>query len=382
MTAGIASFEIRPLGAGDAEAFCALRRAVTAQDPVGMGLSLEDELARPLEGFRTQLSSPAPSAVFGAFVGGELAATAAVSRAGAFASVAHKMVMWGVFTRPPFRRRGLSRAVVQAALQHAFASGARRVNLLVYVPNEPALALYRSLGFVECGAEPEAIRLQETCYDGVHMTLAMGPRDAALPSDSPAGSPSLPTDASSPAEPVQPSLTTARLVLRPFVAEDAGDVQRLASDSRIAAGTLLPHPYPDGLAASWIGGHRAAFEARREVVYAVTQRDSGKLVGAASLLGISGRHARAEVGFWIAPEHWGQGYCTEAVRALMAFGADSLGITRFVGRCVAWNVASAAVMVKAGMSPEGRMPAHEFRGGQYVDQLLFGCVLPGREPSC
>lgn len=379
MTGGMAPFEIRRLEAGDAEAFSALRRAVTTQDPVGMGLSLEDELARPLERFREQLSAPAPSAVFGAFVAGELVATAAVSRAGAFASIAHKMLMWGVFTRPPFRRRGLGRAVVQAALAHASASGARRVNLLVYVPNEPALALYRSLGFVECGVEPEAIRLQEQGHDGVHMTLAMERGDAPRPPDpASAGSAGAPAGRSSGTARVQPSLTTARLVLRPFVREDAGEVQRLAGDARVAAGTLLPHPYPDGLAQTWIDGHRAAFEARREVAYAVTQRDGGRLVGAVSLLSMSQAHARAEVGFWIGPEHWGQGYCTEAVRELMAFGAESLGITRFVGRCVDWNAASAAVMVKAGMSPEGRWPKHEFRGGRYVDQLMFGCVLPGR----
>jgi ribosomal protein S18 acetylase RimI-like enzyme len=80
-------------------------------------------------------------------------------------------MMWGVFTHPSLRRRGLSRAVVETTLHHAFAAGVRRVNLLVYVPNEPALALYRSLGFVECGTEPEAIRLRETYFDGVHMTL-------------------------------------------------------------------------------------------------------------------------------------------------------------------------------------------------------------------
>ncbi|HWI83619.1 GNAT family N-acetyltransferase [Ramlibacter sp.] len=178
--------------------------------------------------------------------------------------------------------------------------------------------------------------------------------------------------------PVQPSLTTARLVLRPFVREDAREVQRLAGDSRIAESTLVPHPYPDGLAESWIDGHGPSYRAGREVVYAVTQREGGRLVGAVSLLSVSETHARAEVGFWIGTAYWGRGYCTEAVRALMDFAAASLGITRFVGRCVASNLASAAVMAKAGMSPEGRLPKHEFRGGRYVDQLLFGCLLPGR----
>jgi len=166
------SIAIRRLGASDALAFSDLRREVTQENPVPMGLSFEEELTRTLDGFKAQLSAPLPNAVFGSFVEGELAATAAVSRVGQFASSHHKMVMWGVFTSPRYRRRGLSRMVVVTALRHAFDNGARRVNLQVYVPNEPALALYRTLGFVDCGAEPEAVCLNGSCYDGIYMTLA------------------------------------------------------------------------------------------------------------------------------------------------------------------------------------------------------------------
>jgi RimJ/RimL family protein N-acetyltransferase len=169
--AAAVSSEVRRLGAEDAEAFCRLRREVTADNPVPMGLSLEEELSRPIEGFRSQLSSPLPNAVFGAFVEGDLAATAAVSRVSHFASSSHKMVMWGVFTSPRHRRRGLGRFLVQHALQHAFNSGARRINLVVYVPNEAALNLYRSLGFIQYGIEREAVYLDGKFADGVHMSL-------------------------------------------------------------------------------------------------------------------------------------------------------------------------------------------------------------------
>ena len=163
--------EIRRLGADDAAAFSALRREVTRDNPVPMGLTFEEELTRTLDGFRAQLSSPLPNAMFGSFVDNELAATAAVSRAGQFPSSHHKMVMWGVFTSPRYRRRGLSRQVVDTALQHAFHNGVQRVNLQVYVPNEPALTLYRAIGFVEYGTESEAVFLDGQYHDGVHMTL-------------------------------------------------------------------------------------------------------------------------------------------------------------------------------------------------------------------
>ena len=167
--------KVRVLSADDAQAFSNLRREVVAVDPVGLGLSQDEELTRTLAGFQAQLAQPAPGAVFGAFIGGELVATAAVSRVNPFASSQHKMVMWGVFTSPRFRRLVLGRQLVATALAHAAAAGVRRVNLLVYVPNAPALALYRSLGFEPTGTEPEAVRLDRRMYDGLHMTATCAP---------------------------------------------------------------------------------------------------------------------------------------------------------------------------------------------------------------
>lgn len=162
---------IRCISADDAEAFSALRREVTRANPVPMGLTYEEELTRTLDGFQEQLSFSHPNTMFGSFVEGELAATAAVGYTSNFSSSRHKMLMWGVFTSPRHRRHGLSRQVVESAIQHAFSNEVRRINLQVYVPNEPAIALYRSLGFVEYGTEPEAVYIDDRYHDGVHMTL-------------------------------------------------------------------------------------------------------------------------------------------------------------------------------------------------------------------
>ncbi len=163
--------DIHCISANDAEAFSALRREVTRENPIAMGLTYEEELTRTLDGFQAQLSFSQPNIMFGSFIEGELVATAAVGLTSRFPSSRHKMLMWGVFTSPRYRRRGLSRQVVESAIQHAFSNGVHRINLQVYVPNEPAIALYKSVGFVECGVEPEAIYINDRYHDGVHMTL-------------------------------------------------------------------------------------------------------------------------------------------------------------------------------------------------------------------
>ena len=71
----------------------------------------------------------------------------------------------------------------------------------------------------------------------------------------------------------QPTITTSRLVLRPFTQDDAPEVQHLAGNRAIAAMTLnIPHPYEDGVAEAWIGTHQDKFENREAAVFAITRR--------------------------------------------------------------------------------------------------------------
>lgn len=164
---------IRQLTAADAEAFSSLRRIVTADNPIPMGLTLEEELTRPLQGFRDQLSAPAPSAAFGAFIDGQLRACAAVAWTSRFASSAHKAMLWGCFVDPEFRQAGLGRKIVSRALDHTRDVGVRRVNLTVYLPNEAAVSLYKSFRFEPYGIEREAVCLNGQFYDGQHMALTL-----------------------------------------------------------------------------------------------------------------------------------------------------------------------------------------------------------------
>lgn len=162
----------RLLRGADAEALVALRLAVVADSPRGMGLTLAEEELRPLDSFRAQLSARAPSGVFGIFIADRLAAAAGVLWPTVYPSGAHKAVLWGVFTAPSARRRGFARALAAHAVVHAFQHGARRVYLSVYMPNPEATRLYESLGFVATGREPEVLRLGNEYFDIQYMSMA------------------------------------------------------------------------------------------------------------------------------------------------------------------------------------------------------------------
>lgn len=172
----------------------------------------------------------------------------------------------------------------------------------------------------------------------------------------------------------QPSLTTARLLLRPFVEADAPTVEPLVSERAIAEMTLhIPHPYPAGAAAEWIGSHPGLWQSGAGVTYAVCEADSGTLVGAIGL-GVTVEHAKGELGYWIGLPFGGRGYCTEAARAVVAFGFETLGLHRIQAHHFVKNPASGRVMQKLGMRHEGTIRGGVRKWGQFEDLALYGML--------
>jgi [ribosomal protein S5]-alanine N-acetyltransferase len=171
-----------------------------------------------------------------------------------------------------------------------------------------------------------------------------------------------------------PVLRTERLVLRPFELRDAPDVERLAGAREVADTTLtIPHPYPTGGGAMWIATHGPAWTARTIATYAVADRATDALLGAAGIM-LSMPHSRGELGYWIGMPYWNRGYCTEAVRALMAFGFQSLGLHRLEARHFTRNPASGRVMQKLGMTLEGIHRDAFQRWDRFEDVAMYGIL--------
>jgi RimJ/RimL family protein N-acetyltransferase len=161
----------RALTKDDAEHLRALRVAVVAVSPVGMGTTLDEELQQPLDFYRRELSFESPSQMFGAFSGDSLIATAAIRWPTKHPSGKHKTILHGVQTMPAFRGRSLARRLVREAIQHAFSLDCLRIYLYVYLPNPEAVSLYESLDFVASGAEPEELNIHGEYHDLQYMSL-------------------------------------------------------------------------------------------------------------------------------------------------------------------------------------------------------------------
>ena len=172
----------------------------------------------------------------------------------------------------------------------------------------------------------------------------------------------------------QPSIESARLILRPFQLSDAAVVQELAGERDIADTTInIPHPYEDGMAEEWISGHESGYKDGESVTFAVTLRDDSALVGAIGLR-VDRSVNRAELGYWIGKAFWNRGYATEATAAVLAFGFDVLGLNRIQARHMARNPSSGRVMEKAGMRLEGTARQDAIKWDQYEDLVTYAVL--------
>jgi RimJ/RimL family protein N-acetyltransferase len=145
-----------------------------------------------------------------------------------------------------------------------------------------------------------------------------------------------------------PVLETERLTLRRTRLEDAGALATLANDRRIAENTLrLPHPYALADAQAFITTANAGDD---ETVFLITAR-SGAILGACGIAALDGE--TPEIGYWLGVPFWGNGYATEAARALIDHAFGDLGYEVLQGGARVSNPASRRVLEKCGFQWTG-----------------------------
>lgn len=169
-------------------------------------------------------------------------------------------------------------------------------------------------------------------------------------------------------------IVTRQLLLRPFTLADAPRVRELAGDFKVADTTgHMPHPYPEGAAEEWIRSQEEEYQATRATTFAITLRESGILIGAIAVHP-SPQNKRAEMGYWLGVSYWGNGYCTEAAHAVLAYSFETLGLNRIYASYFPRNPASGRVMQKIGMRPEGTLRQHFVRWTEPEDLVYYGIL--------
>jgi RimJ/RimL family protein N-acetyltransferase len=143
------------------------------------------------------------------------------------------------------------------------------------------------------------------------------------------------------------ALKTARLVLRPPVPADSKAIARLANDRRIAENLRrLPHPYSRADAEAFLD---YLARARHETVFLIEAEGAAR-----GMIGLDfGNDEGPEIGYWLGVDHWGNGFATEAVRAVIDYAFEEHVIDELFAGARVTNPASRRVLEKCGFQWTG-----------------------------
>jgi RimJ/RimL family protein N-acetyltransferase len=158
-----------------------------------------------------------------------------------------------------------------------------------------------------------------------------------------------------------------QVTLRTPEAEDVAFLQRNVNDPKIRRAIATVTPVTATEEQEWVEG------ANEEGVSLLICADA-EPVGTIGLSDINETWGHAEVGYWVTPDSWGEGYATAATTLLVGYGFDQRRLNKVVAYAFDFNAGSRRVLEKVGFVEEGVHREEAFVDGEFVDVHRYGLL--------
>ena len=150
-----------------------------------------------------------------------------------------------------------------------------------------------------------------------------------------------------------PELSTERTVLRAVVLDDAEAIYHIMSDPQVVRYLGRPPLTTLNEAVQQVQAYRRAFNTRQSLRWIVVHREQNAVMGTVVYWNLNLPHFRAEIGYVLGREWWGQGIMTEVAGALLTFGFTRMGLHSVEAQLDPDNTASKRLLEKLGFVQEG-----------------------------
>lgn len=176
-----------------------------------------------------------------------------------------------------------------------------------------------------------------------------------------------------------PTLTTPRLLLREPTEADIAAIHEIHRHKAVSDGVIsIPHPHTLDDARAWLERHtRPAEPDRLSHRWMICLAPSGQPIGNCGIH-MDLKHRRGVLGYLMHPDHWGRGYITEAVAAVIqhAFTSHTPPLIRIEADHYTDNPASARVLEKLGFEREGTLRSYIIKNGVPRDVVRWAMLNP------
>lgn len=177
-----------------------------------------------------------------------------------------------------------------------------------------------------------------------------------------------------------PELTTPKLLLRAIVDADAPAMFQLRSDPAVMRFIPKPLATRNEEAEQMIRDFHHAASKGDAILWGITVKGSRMVMGYIGFWRIMKEHHRAEIGYALHPDLWGQGLMTEAVAATVYYGFHKIGLHSVEAGVKPDNTASIQVLERNGFSKEGHFKENYRSNGVFIDTLVYSLLTPLSDP--
>ena len=176
------------------------------------------------------------------------------------------------------------------------------------------------------------------------------------------------------------TIETKRLILRRFRVEDADDMySNWASDPEVTKFLTWPtHESVEGtreLLKDWV----SKYEDGTYFNWVMEYKETGKAIGNISAVRFDEKTEAAEIGYCMSRAYWGQELMPEALKAVMDYLFDEVGVNRVAACHDSNNPKSGRVMDKAGMKLEGTLRAAGRNNTGISDKVYHSMIRSDRK---
>ena len=187
------------------------------------------------------------------------------------------------------------------------------------------------------------------------------------------------SDSSLPAPNPDPSLTvprldTRRLVLRELVDDDARCLFRIFSSPGAMEYWSFPPLSAPEQAVALIRSARELVSSGTGLQWAIVRQDTGELIGKCGFNEIRHRHRRGDISYVLDEAHWGKGFASEALGALLCYGFKALNLHSLEAGVTPGNDSSTRMLERLGFRLEGHIRENYFAGDRFVDSLIYSLL--------
>jgi len=171
-----------------------------------------------------------------------------------------------------------------------------------------------------------------------------------------------------------PNLETDRIILRQIKEKDTASIFRFYSDDESLKFIARNRFTKLEQAVEKVKDFQKYYEEKKAIWWTFTQKPDNEFIGFGGLFEISKESNKAEIGYGLLPEYWGNGIMSEVIKKIVDLGFLEMKLHKIYGVITPGNNASIRILEKLDFLKEGMLKDNEFAQNKYFDSAIYSLI--------